>query len=356
MRGQGRAPWFVLGDINGFFGLMFDNMTVLSFLAGILIFAFGFPADIVYKRMFPGTAFGVLFGDMVYTWMAFRLAKRTGDRTRHRHAPGPRHALHHRHRLGGAGPGLPGAEGRGMAAREAAQMTWYMGMATMVLIGSSRSSVPSSAAGCSGWCPRRACWARWPGIGLALIGLIPLMDIFEHAPGRHAGPGPGPLQPGGRHPAARAASRASWPRCSWARRSTTRCRHWPGGRGGPALPAFRLHFGLPVPTLLFVQRPGTGPQVPAPGHPLRAPHRRGRHQRDRERPGGRGRLPHPRHPPGRGRGHGAGGRLRRRRPVHPLHRPVRLQAHGRARRLHAAHRPLHRPGRDPRLHLASSWS
>src|SRR5438874_13808721 len=71
--------WFTSGDLNGFFGLMFDNMTVLSFLAGILIFGFQFPADIVYTRMFPGTAFGVLVGDVIYTWMAFRLARRTGN-------------------------------------------------------------------------------------------------------------------------------------------------------------------------------------------------------------------------------------------------------------------------------------
>src|SRR5438477_9201466 len=72
-----RYEWFATGDLNGFFGLMFDNMTVLSFLAGILIFAFQFPADIVYKRMFPGTAFGVLVGDLLYTWMAFRLARKS---------------------------------------------------------------------------------------------------------------------------------------------------------------------------------------------------------------------------------------------------------------------------------------
>src|SRR5512140_1531238 len=70
--------WFVLGDWNGFFGLMFDNLTVMSFLAGILVFAFGYPADIVYGRMFPGTALGVLFGDLVYSYMAFRLARKTG--------------------------------------------------------------------------------------------------------------------------------------------------------------------------------------------------------------------------------------------------------------------------------------
>src|SRR4029079_18524577 len=73
-----KYDWFALGDLNGFFGLMFDNLTVLSFLAGTLIIVFKFPADIVYTRMFPGTAFGVLVGDLVYTWMALRLARRTG--------------------------------------------------------------------------------------------------------------------------------------------------------------------------------------------------------------------------------------------------------------------------------------
>src|SRR5215831_16347799 len=74
-----RYQWFTAGDINGFFGLMIDNMTVLSFLAGLLIAGFQFPADIVYKRMFPGTAFGVLLGDVIYTVMAFRLARRTNN-------------------------------------------------------------------------------------------------------------------------------------------------------------------------------------------------------------------------------------------------------------------------------------
>src|SRR5262245_43775920 len=71
-----RYRWATLGDINAFFGLMLDNVMNLVILAGILIGVFKFPADLVYTRMFPGTAFGVMFGDLVYTWMAFRLSKK----------------------------------------------------------------------------------------------------------------------------------------------------------------------------------------------------------------------------------------------------------------------------------------
>src|SRR3954467_15386232 len=70
--------WATTGDINAFFGLMLDNVVNLAVLAGILVGGFGFPAQLVYTRMFPGTALGVMFGDLVYTWMAIRLAKRTG--------------------------------------------------------------------------------------------------------------------------------------------------------------------------------------------------------------------------------------------------------------------------------------
>jgi AGZA family xanthine/uracil permease-like MFS transporter len=39
--------WMGLGDVNGFFGLMFDNIAQLSFLAGTLIVGFNFPSDVV---------------------------------------------------------------------------------------------------------------------------------------------------------------------------------------------------------------------------------------------------------------------------------------------------------------------
>ena len=74
----GPYRWAAPGDVNAFFGLILDNVVNLAILAGILIGAFGFPADVVYRKMFPGTALGVMIGDLAYTWLAFRLAKRTG--------------------------------------------------------------------------------------------------------------------------------------------------------------------------------------------------------------------------------------------------------------------------------------
>src|SRR2546425_8123128 len=131
----GRYEWFVLGDINGFFGLAIDNFTVLSFLAGILILGFQFPADVVYTRMFPGTAFGVFVGDVIYTWMAFRLAKRTGN-SRVTAMP---LGLDTPSTIGLAltvlGPAFVALKAQGMAVQDAAMMTWYIGMATMGSIG-----------------------------------------------------------------------------------------------------------------------------------------------------------------------------------------------------------------------------
>jgi hypothetical protein len=69
--------WFRAGDINAFFALMFDNVANLVILAGILIGAFHMPKDIVLYRMVPGTAIGVLLGDLIYAWMAIQLARKS---------------------------------------------------------------------------------------------------------------------------------------------------------------------------------------------------------------------------------------------------------------------------------------
>ena len=175
---QQKYKWFVIGDINGFFGLMFDNITVLSFLAGILIFGFGFPADIVYTRMFPGTAFGVLFGDLIYTWMAFRLAKKTGKTDVTAMPLG----LDTPSTIGIAlvvlGPAFLSLKGQGMPERDAAMMTWYIGMATMVMIGILKFVLSFSGRWLQKVVPQAGLLGSLAGIGLILIGFVPMVDVF----------------------------------------------------------------------------------------------------------------------------------------------------------------------------------
>jgi AGZA family xanthine/uracil permease-like MFS transporter len=84
-----RYHWARGGDINAFFGLMLDNVSVMVLLFSLISSSLPierqekegqifFTPAFVLTRMLPGTALGVLLGDLVYTVMAFRLARRLG--------------------------------------------------------------------------------------------------------------------------------------------------------------------------------------------------------------------------------------------------------------------------------------
>ncbi|MBF0547344.1 MAG: hypothetical protein HQM08_23080 [Candidatus Riflebacteria bacterium] len=174
-----KYDWFVLGDINGFFGLMFDNITVMAFLAFILVSIFHFPEDIVFYKMFPGTAFGVLFGDLVYTYMAFSLAKRT----KNPNVTAMPLGLDTPSTIGIAftvlGPAyLALQKNPDFTPDQAALMTWYIGMGTMVLIGIIKLICSFFGAWVQKIVPQAGLLGSLAGIGLALIGFMPLLEIF----------------------------------------------------------------------------------------------------------------------------------------------------------------------------------
>src|SRR5215470_3419864 len=71
-------PWFVRGDIDGFFGLALDNLVQLLLIDTLCRFVLGFPPDLVYGRVLPGAAVSILIGNLFYAVQAKRLAARTG--------------------------------------------------------------------------------------------------------------------------------------------------------------------------------------------------------------------------------------------------------------------------------------
>ena len=73
-------PWFVRGDVDGFFGLALDNFVQLLLIASSCGFVLGFSADLLYGRILPGVAVSLLVGNFYYAWQARRLSGQTGRR------------------------------------------------------------------------------------------------------------------------------------------------------------------------------------------------------------------------------------------------------------------------------------
>ena len=170
--------WWAKGDLNAFFGLITDNMTQLVLCAGFLVGIFGFPADIVLSRMLPGTALGVLLGDLAYTWMGVRLSRKSGR---------PVTAMP----LGIDTPSLFAvcfimlgplfkAYAQAMPAHDAGLKAWKVGMALMVMSGIFKLAVAPFGDAVRKLFPRIALLAPLAGIAVCLIAFLPMLEIFAH--------------------------------------------------------------------------------------------------------------------------------------------------------------------------------
>jgi AGZA family xanthine/uracil permease-like MFS transporter len=175
--------WFQSGDINAFFGLMLDNVGGMILMAGLLVGVFGFPAEFVLTYMIPGTALGVLVGDLLYTVMAFQLARRTGRQDITAMPLG----LDTPSTFGMVflvmGPAFQHARtsmaqgGLGLGITDAAQHAWFIGLAMTLACGIFKLICSLG----SGWIrrvfPRAGLLGSLAAIALVLISFLPLQDI-----------------------------------------------------------------------------------------------------------------------------------------------------------------------------------
>ena len=175
--------WAARGDINAFFGLMLDNIGCMILMAGLLIEGYGFPTEFVLTRMIPGTALGVMVGDLIYTWMAFRLARRSGSRDVTAMPLG----LDTPSTFGMVflvlGPAYQHAQatleagGLGLGPEAAARHAWLLGVSMILASGLFKLA----CAPFCGWIrrviPRAGLLGSLAAIALVLISFLPLMDI-----------------------------------------------------------------------------------------------------------------------------------------------------------------------------------
>jgi AGZA family xanthine/uracil permease-like MFS transporter len=78
LRASQSLPWFVRGDLDGFFGLFMDNLLQLMLIGGLCKFFCGFSADFITGQILPGAALSILLGNLFYAWQARRLAISSG--------------------------------------------------------------------------------------------------------------------------------------------------------------------------------------------------------------------------------------------------------------------------------------
>ena len=174
-----RYKWVAPGDLNAFFALFLDNIVNLVILATILHKGFGMPATFIYEKMIPGTALGVMFGDLVYTWLAFRLAKKHRRDTITAMPLG----LDTPSTIGVAvavlGPAYMGFVDSGMTPDAAAHLTWYIGMGVMIWMG----LVKIGAAFIGGFIQRvvpvAALLGSLAGIGLVWLAAHHMVEVYK---------------------------------------------------------------------------------------------------------------------------------------------------------------------------------
>ncbi|MBB6245058.1 hypothetical protein [Rhodanobacter sp. A1T4] len=171
--------WLSPGDLNGFLGLVVDNLSIMAFLATALIGIFGFPADIVFLRMFPGTTFGVLLGNLAYTAMARRLAKRTGRDDVTAMPLGLDAPTSIGMALLVLGPAFLHFKQSGLDEHAAAIATWQLGMASLVIMGVLKFVLSFFGGMVQRHVPRAGLLGSIAGIALVLMGFLPLVEILK---------------------------------------------------------------------------------------------------------------------------------------------------------------------------------
>jgi len=173
--------WAARGDVNAFFGLMLDNIADLVLAVSLLGAAFAFPTNFALQHMVPGTALGVLVGDLLFFFLALRVAHKTGNNSLTAMPLG----LDTPSTFGMVflvlGPAFVAAKSAGMEEFAAAKHTWHIGICAIFISGLFKMF----CAAVSGWIrrmiPRAGLLGSLTAVALILISFLPLLEVM-HAP------------------------------------------------------------------------------------------------------------------------------------------------------------------------------
>ena len=170
--------WATPGDVNAFFGLSLDNLADLVLAVSLLAAVFNYPVQFALSHLVPGTAVGVVVGDLLFTWMAFRLARRTGRSDITAMPLGLDTPSTFGMVFFVIGPAFAAALAGGMEREAAARHAWHVGMCAIVASGIFKFACAFFADHVRRLVPRAGLLGSLAAIALALITFLPLLEIF----------------------------------------------------------------------------------------------------------------------------------------------------------------------------------
>jgi adenine/guanine/hypoxanthine permease len=183
-----RCAWARWGDLNAFFGLILDNVAVMILLVALVTGSDPaarrcFSREFVLTQMIPGTALGVVLGDLVYTWLALRLARRTGRSDVTAMPLG----LDTPSTFAVGGLVLLPALGEGMARHgldhaQAMVFAWHVAAVVLLMVGVFKSLLAPLGGKIRSWVPRAGLLGSLAAIALALIAFLPLRSHIAAVP------------------------------------------------------------------------------------------------------------------------------------------------------------------------------
>ncbi len=174
-----RYRWAQSGDINAFFGLVLDNVAVLILMVSLLHESFGFPERFALRHMITGTALGVFIGDLLFFFLALRLARTTNNMQVTAMPLGLDTPSTFGMSLFVLGPAFLAAKEKGLEVEAAANYAWEIGICSIFISGIFKLICAIG----SGWVrrvvPRAGLLGSLAAIALVLISFFPLLEILK---------------------------------------------------------------------------------------------------------------------------------------------------------------------------------
>lgn len=175
-----RVTWAASGDVNAFFGLMLDNIADLLLAVSLLKIVCNFPEEFALRYMVPGIAIGVLVGDLLFFFMALRLA-RTTQRDNVTSMPlGIDTPSTFGMVLFVLAPAFTAARNRGLAEFDAALYTWQIGICSIFISGLFKFACTYGSGSLRRIIPRAGLLGSLAAVALVLISFLPLLETLHY--------------------------------------------------------------------------------------------------------------------------------------------------------------------------------